>query len=147
MRSPESSSLFHSLDLELLFSWSSFTTVTSRVRHLKMDSRDSAVKSGHWGTNISKSIVRSQMDAISFTPLSRTFTRTWRIRRDCRKFFDKFPRPKSPVDPSLKISNRYFAESAFKSSFNAGVNATDIYGDLSQGYAHFRSFVKHNAVA
>ncbi|KYM88908.1 hypothetical protein ALC53_02674 [Atta colombica] len=42
-----------------------FATVTSRVRHLKMDSRDSAKS------------VRSQMDAISFTPLSRTFVKTF----------------------------------------------------------------------
>lgn len=67
-----------------------------------MDSRDSAVKSGHGGTNVSKSVVRSQMDAISFTPLSRTFAKTLRIRRDCRKFFDKFPRPKSPRRPLAK---------------------------------------------
>ncbi|EGI58716.1 hypothetical protein G5I_13180 [Acromyrmex echinatior] len=54
-----------------------FATVTSRVRHLKMDSRDSAVKSRQKGTNVSKSVVRSQMDAISFTPLSRTFVKTF----------------------------------------------------------------------
>lgn len=131
----ESSSSFHSLGFELLFSWSSFTTVTSRVRHLKMDSRDSAVKSGHEGTNVSKSVVRSQMDAISFTPLSRTFAKTSRIRWDCRKFFDKFPCPKSPV-LSLKISKRYFVERAFKSSFNAGVNSTRIFTMIFRGGTH-----------
>lgn len=143
----ESSLSFHSLGFELLFSWSSsFTTVTSRVRHLKMDSRDSAVKSG--GTNVSKSVARSQMDAISFTPLSRTFAKTWRIRQDCRKFFDKFPRPKSlvVVVPSLEIPNHYFGESALESPFNAGVNATYEYLRRSfiVVYAHLRPFVKHN---
>ncbi|KYN39502.1 hypothetical protein ALC56_05995, partial [Trachymyrmex septentrionalis] len=52
-------------------------TVTSRDRHLKMDSRDFAVKSRQKGTNVSKFVVRSQMDAISFTPLSRTFMKTF----------------------------------------------------------------------
>lgn len=45
----KSSSSFHSLGFELLFSWSNSVTVTSRVRHLKMDSRDSTVKSRAWG--------------------------------------------------------------------------------------------------
>lgn len=61
---------------------------------------------------------------LSRSLLFRVFLRKLGEFAGSRKFFDKFPRSKSPVDPSLKISNRYFAESALKSSFNAGVNAT-----------------------
>lgn len=61
-----------------------------------MDSRGTAVKSGHGGTNVSESVVKWMLYLL--LPSSFAHPRdggTLRIRRDCRKFFDKFPRPKS----------------------------------------------------
>jgi len=45
---------------------------------------------------------------------------------------------------SLKISNRYFAKSAFRPLMRVLVPRMDIYNDLPQWYAYLRPFVKHN---
>lgn len=75
-----------------------------RVRHLKMDSRGTAVKSGHECLRIRLSVVKW---TLRLPPSSFRGSGTLRIRRDCRKFCDKSPRPRSrrPVkNPPAVIS-------------------------------------------
>lgn len=100
-----------------------------------MDSRNLPLNPATGETNASKYVVRSQMNAIS-SPFARVLSHgnfTNSQFRDCRKFFDKFPRPKSTV-LSLKISDRYFTEDAFKSLLMwVLMPRIDIYGDLCSG--------------